>query len=1041
MSFIDCLVEQAEKGLVSKSKIKELEKERAQLIEKFVKNGNTQEGAASAAEKIISVKAQIAYQRALNDIRQVKKLKDIKNTYNKINGPASYKVGEVLQRISDKVEAVENETFVKFNKIFDMISPRFSFLVRNHYDFNKAVIKVIDQEADDEASNAISGALQYLLSRYRQAGGIIGEIKGFFPTRHRRERIVPSGAFLGRAVSPEERLAAKDEWSNFLFNSLDVEGMIDGDTGMPFDPDKLMKVIRQNFDDIDSDNYFAKTIDEGSAKVVVSGKRGDIELKRTHARFYKFKSGQAWMDYNNKYGDGEKGTIDLFLTHAKSLSKDIAIMEGLGPRPKIGAQYLINDLGVKDGMPPYLATFNKNLFSMLMSSGSVSEKDMSGIPWKIYSGTSGLQRAALLGGTLLSSVSDLVFSANTARLNGLSATRTMVNHLAIFAGSAPLTGLDKSLARAAGFTADIVNGATMADARFSGDITKIGGSVNHLFGLINTFSGLALWTRSTKLAVTVEGLSSVARYSRSSWTDLPKMMRESLSQYGMTKETWESAFLNDSKFIGDDYFINYGPLQMLNIPKLRAEGRNQFADSVEAWIYNLRGKSSNEGNLVSRGIVSGGGLVEGGGKPGQVSRISAGSVFMFKNFLISAHMNHIMPEIRRIQADGASGVMKGGLAIGGILAGTTLVSAMIIQLHNLLKGKTFEDWDNPQFWRRSAARGGGATIFSDLLFPDLRWNDNDLLGSPMFDFGKKVFWDLLIKDGWKAFDSLFDEDSKYSGEKHLAKAFKTLEPYVPFSNLFYFGPAFDRTFSNAVQQMLDPDFDKRLRRAEKSMLRESNQEFWWRPGESFEDSDPELIKESFDEQYQKFLDLFKEDAEGAIPPQSNNSAEWKDQAASFIAERESLSLEPYEDEAGVATIGYGTTVYPNGERVQMGDAPITEKEATDYFNRDIEKFTGVVESLVKVDLTDKQKVALASLVYNIGDDEFKRSKILSLLNSGDLEGAAEEFERWNKVKEIKNKKWTGRHLVSRGLTRRRQEEKELFISDISGEIQDTNQEG
>src|SRR5690625_7159272 len=54
------------------------------------------------------------------------------------------------------------------------------------------------------------------------------------------------------------------------------------------------------------------------------------------------------------------------------------------------------------------------------------------------------------------------------------------------------------------------------------------------------------------------------------------------------------------------------------------------------------------------------------------------------------------------------------------------------------------------------------------------------------------------------------------------------------------------------------------------------------------------------------------------------------QAVELIKEMESFRAKPYIDAAGVATIGYGTTVYPNGDSVSMKDRPISREEATMY---------------------------------------------------------------------------------------------------------------
>ena len=77
-----------------------------------------------------------------------------------------------------------------------------------------------------------------------------------------------------------------------------------------------------------------------------------------------------------------------------------------------------------------------------------------------------------------------------------------------------------------------------------------------------------------------------------------------------------------------------------------------------------------------------------------------------------------------------------------------------------------------------------------------------------------------------------------------------------------------------------------------------------------------------------------------------------------------------------------------------------------------------VHKYVKVPLNQNQYDALCSFVYNLGATNFKNSTLLKKLNKKDYNGAANELPRWNKQK----------GKVLRGLTIRRQLEKDLFLS-------------
>lgn len=140
----------------------------------------------------------------------------------------------------------------------------------------------------------------------------------------------------------------------------------------------------------------------------------------------------------------------------------------------------------------------------------------------------------------------------------------------------------------------------------------------------------------------------------------------------------------------------------------------------------------------------------------------------------------------------------------------------------------------------------------------------------------------------------------------------------------------------------------------------------------------------------------------------------------FIKSFEGLRLRAYDDGVGVITIGYGTTRYPNGHKVQLGDT-CTEKQAEQYLANDLVKFEKAVNELVKVPVNQNQYDALVSFTYNVGVGALSTSTVLKLLNAGDYTGCAKAMLSWNKGR-------VGGKLVEiGGLTRRRNAEKDLFL--------------
>lgn len=141
-----------------------------------------------------------------------------------------------------------------------------------------------------------------------------------------------------------------------------------------------------------------------------------------------------------------------------------------------------------------------------------------------------------------------------------------------------------------------------------------------------------------------------------------------------------------------------------------------------------------------------------------------------------------------------------------------------------------------------------------------------------------------------------------------------------------------------------------------------------------------------------------------------------DNGMKLLEQFEGLRLEAYLDSAGIATIGWGSIKYPNGNKVKLGDK-ITKAQAKEYKLHDLKEFESTVNTSVKVPLTQNQYDALVSLSYNIGSGAFKNSTLLKKLNNGDYKGAADQFLVWNKV----NSKRV------QGLVNRREAERNLFI--------------
>lgn len=149
---------------------------------------------------------------------------------------------------------------------------------------------------------------------------------------------------------------------------------------------------------------------------------------------------------------------------------------------------------------------------------------------------------------------------------------------------------------------------------------------------------------------------------------------------------------------------------------------------------------------------------------------------------------------------------------------------------------------------------------------------------------------------------------------------------------------------------------------------------------------------------------------------------------------------PYRDMVGVWTVGYGNTYYPpshnegskyQGKRrsVSAFDSHLTEPQAAqlamDIINLDFSSGVNKLfaDEIASGKLNQNMFDALVSLAYNIGIGALSKSNsVTGNIKKGNYKAAADGFLLWDKGRV------NGKLVKINGLTRRRTEERELFLS-------------
>jgi lysozyme len=139
-------------------------------------------------------------------------------------------------------------------------------------------------------------------------------------------------------------------------------------------------------------------------------------------------------------------------------------------------------------------------------------------------------------------------------------------------------------------------------------------------------------------------------------------------------------------------------------------------------------------------------------------------------------------------------------------------------------------------------------------------------------------------------------------------------------------------------------------------------------------------------------------------------------------------LSAYKDAGGVPTIGIGTTRYPDGSFVKMGDTGTIDQVYT-WFQHDLADVTQKVKSIIRADVTQGMFDALVDFAYNLGENALMYSTLLKVVNLNpiDYEAIETEFLKWVYSMDAQ----THQKVIMAGLVRRRKSEVYLYQNGVN----------
>ncbi|NJB99862.1 hypothetical protein [Sphingomonas trueperi] len=665
--------------------------------------------------------------------------------------------------------------------------------VRNKSDLEAMVDAMHGDKVDDanatELAQAATETLDMLRRRANAAGADIGKLENR-GLAHNHD-----SAKVGDAGYPA--------WRDFLVPLLDRDRMIDRSTGQPFTDEALDELLRDMHRAIETDGL--SRVNPGGM-----GQRSLANRLGEH-RVLQFRSGKDWRAYHDRFGVGS--IYDALMGEIDRRSRDVALMETLGPNPPAGLKWLqdtVRKSAAELGDRKAKASADKaakklqNLFDE--ATGKLREPYSRKLAL-FFSAIRSWQVATKLGSATLSATSDVATQQLTRSFNGLPTTSTITGYVKYIN---PLDATDRAHAIRTGLIAEDYAHAASTQGRYL--LEEMTGEVSRRVaeGVLR-LSGLNAFTQAGRWGFGMDFVGSLAHFAEHEFSRLDPRYARMLQRYGIGAAEWDA--------------IRATPLR---------------EERGATWLYpmdiadralsdRVLGMIQAETDIaVPVGGLELGAMVNANFRPGTWLGELGRTAFQFKGFTATVTMLHARRMMAMTTWQG-----RAGYALG-LMITTTVAGALALQMKELAKGKDprpMEDW---AFLGAAAAQGGGAGIYGDFLK-----SSESRFGSSFSDTLKGPAWATLDTVNSLSLDAMWDSMDPKQKVNYGRRLTKAVRGETPGGSLWYMRAAFERLLIDQMQEMADPDYRKAFDRMEKRAS-EQGQAYWWRPGETAPDRAPDL---------------------------------------------------------------------------------------------------------------------------------------------------------------------------------------------------------
>lgn len=747
--------------------------------------------------------------------------------------------------------AIKSNAVRQLIDTFEAVDPRIWGLMENQEGvqlLTKAIFgeKTGVPEVDAGAKAWLDVAAQ-LREQFNQAGGKIGLLENWsLPQHHSQIKVNKAGA---------------NAWITDVMGNLDRSKYLNDD-GTRMSDEGIEGVLRSAW----------VSIATGGINQMTPGAQGESMLanRRAFHRELHFKDAQAYLDYQEKYG--EKSLWGVITSHVEGLSKEIAMLESYGPNPdatfKLLLEKQLQEAALDaPGQTTKMQEQARRLSSLYDYVTGRTQPIVNEYLAQTFDTLRNWLVSSRLGSAVITALADEATLHLTAHVNNLPEMQVMRNELSALnlANQA-----EKNLALRAGLAVD-----TMLNHLNRWGQDNLGNTwSNKMASTVMRASGMEALDGARRRAFGVTMMSSlgelVGKYK--SLADLDPTDNRILLSKGITDTDWKIWQLAELEKWGAGNGV-LTPESIMRIPqeklmplikaeqsRIDAQKQAKIASisqmttmdqaardrSIADWskvyddqiaevptklpreaVLRLLGVTLEETDMAvirpgaADKFLTGAGMERGTWK-GELTR----SFFQFKAFPLAMIARHWMRGVNMETTGGKAAYLA------SLIVGTTVLGAVSQTVNELLTGKDVRNY-NPfdgehglRNWMAAFLKGGSLGLYGDFLFSGATQNNQ---AGPIASLLGPVAG--LVEESFKLTQGNIVQALQGKDTNFGAEVVRFVKGNTPGANLWYAKAALDHIIFHQLQEYFSPGY---LAQMQRRARKEFGQDYWWTPGTGIE---------------------------------------------------------------------------------------------------------------------------------------------------------------------------------------------------------------